>query len=304
MIRVRQSLEYAAAWLILKTLGVLPRRTARRVGAAIASCIFPLLPSLRRTAMFNLTLAFPDWTDEHRRKVVRQMVRQLGWMSAEFAQFPKLRRENIEKIIALDGMENYLQAERRGKGVLFLTGHFGAWELAPVTQAIYVHPIHFLARAIENQSVDALVNHYRMISGNTPIEKNESARTVLRVLRGGGTVGILADQNTMPDESVFVDFFGIPAATTTGIARIAARTGAGVVPADVYWEACEKKYHLRLQPEVELASTGDAERDVTENTARFNRVIENIIREHPEQWIWVHKRWHARPPGEKPIYPS
>lgn len=303
MKRLRERFEYAVLWLLLKTLGALPRGAARALGAAIAQLFFVLLPRLRRTAMFNLKLAFPEWSEAQRRETVREMVKQLGWMCAEFAQFPKLRRDNIENIIALDGLENYLNAERRGKGVLFLTGHFGAWEMAPVTQAIYVHPIHFLARAIENESVDALVNYYRMISGNTPIEKNESARTVLRILRSGGTVGILADQNTMPGESVFVDFFGIPAATTSGFARIAARTGAGVVPANVYWEAAEKKYHLNLGPEVELVSSGDDERDVIENTKRFNGVIESIIREHPAQWVWVHKRWNTRPPGEKPIYP-
>lgn len=303
MKRLRERLEYAVLRLLLKTLGALPRGAARALGASIAQLFFALMPRLRRTAMFNLKLAFPEWSEEQRRKTVREMVRQLGWMCAEFAQFPKLRRENIAKVIVLDGIENYLNAERRGKGVLFLTGHFGAWEMAPVTQAIYVHPIHFLARAIENERVDALVNYYRMISGNTPIEKNESARAVLKILRGGGTVGILADQNTMPGESVFVGFFGIPAATTSGFARIAARTGAGVVPANVYWEAAEKKYHLNLGPEVELVRSGDDELDVMENTKRFNGVIENIIRQHPAQWIWVHKRWNTRPPGEKPIYP-
>jgi Kdo2-lipid IVA lauroyltransferase/acyltransferase len=304
MKRLRQRLEYAAMWLILETLGILPRRAARGLGAAIGACIFALLPSLRRTAMFNLKLAFPEWTDEHRRKVVREMVRQLGWMSAEFAQFPKLRRENIERVVALDGLEDYLAASRRGKGVLFLTGHIGAWELAPFAQAVYGNPLHFLARAIENPYADALVNRYRTLSGNSPIEKNESARAMLKVLRGGGTVGILADQNTMPEESVFVDFFGISAATTSGIARIAARTGAAVVPGYICWEAAEGKYHLRLGPEIELERSGDEERDVMENTSRFNKAIENIIRRYPEQWVWVHKRWHTRPPGEKPIYPS
>jgi Kdo2-lipid IVA lauroyltransferase/acyltransferase len=184
-----------------------------------------------------------------------------------------------------------------------LTGHLGAWELAPFAQGLYGHPLHFLVREVDNPRVNALVNCYRTRSGNVPIEKNESARAVLRILRDGGTVGILADQNTQPEESVFVDFFGVPASTTSGIARVALRTGAAVVPGYIYWDAGEKKYHLRFEQEVVLARSGDPERDALENTARFTQIIENAIREHPEQWVWMHKRWHTRPKGESALYP-
>jgi KDO2-lipid IV(A) lauroyltransferase len=151
--------------------------------------------------------------------------------------------------------------------------------------------------------VDALVNSYRTLSGNKPIEKNQSARAVLRVLGDGGTVGILADQNTLREEGVFVDFFGIPACTTTGIARMALHTGAAVVPGYILWDPTIKKYRLRFDPEVELVRTGNAEADVHANTARFARVIEEVVRKNPEQWVWVHKRWKTRPAGEESIYP-
>ena len=164
------------------------------------------------------------------------MVRNVGWMAAEFARLPRYTRENIEEAMILDGFENFAAAKRRGKGVLFLTGHMGAWELEALAHALYSEPIHFLVRPIDNPRVDALVNRYRGLSGNRPINKNESARTVLRILRGGGVIGVLADQNAVPAESVFVDFFGIPAATTSGIARLARRTGAAVVPVYSYWD--------------------------------------------------------------------
>jgi Kdo2-lipid IVA lauroyltransferase/acyltransferase len=295
-------IEYAALWLILKTLGILPRRLARGISVAIARVLFVLLPKLRNTAEFNLRLAFPDWTAARRKAVIRGMVRNLGWMAAEFARFPGYSRENIEEIVVLDGHENFLQGRSRGKGVLYLTGHIGAWELSSFAHALYGFPLHYMARPIDNSRVDSLVNKYRCSSGNRPIFKNESARAMLKILKDQGTIGILADQNTLPSEGVFVDFFGKAACTTTGIARVALHTGAAVVPGYAVRDESIRKYRLRFEPPVELIRTGDEERDVLENTRRFAKVIEQIIRKYPEQWVWVHARWKSRPPGEPRLY--
>jgi KDO2-lipid IV(A) lauroyltransferase len=146
------------------------------------------------------------------------------------------------------------------------------------------------------------VNEYRCLSGNRPIFKNESARVLLKILRESGTVGILADQNTMPEEGVFVDFFGETACTTTGIARVALHTGAAVVPGYAIWDESIRKYRLRFEPPVELIRTGDADKDIFENTQRFAKVMEQIIRKYPEQWVWVHARWKTRPKGEPELY--
>jgi Kdo2-lipid IVA lauroyltransferase/acyltransferase len=300
---MRKWIEYAAAWIGVKSLGLLPRPAARFVGASFAAAAYALRAPLRRAAMFNLSLAFPDWSDAKRKRVIRRMVRQIGWMAAEFSQFPKYTSENIQKIVVLDGFENFDAARRRGKGILFLTGHMSAWELAPFAHALYGHPLHFLVRPIANRRVDALINRYRCLSGNQPIQKNKSARSILRILADGGTVGILSDHNTVLEESVFVDFFGIPASTTSGLARIALRTDAAVVPGFLSWDSARRKYRLRFEPAIELARTGDEENDVRENTARFTRTIEDYVRAYPDQWLWVHKRWKTRPPGEKEIYP-
>lgn len=301
---MREWLEYAGAWTAVKFLGVLPRSVSRRFAHGIAWILFWLRPPLRRACTVNLKLAFPDWNNSQRKKIIRGMVRNLGWMAAEFAHFPSLARDNIERLVVVDGFENFQSALGRAKGVLFLTGHMSAWELAPFAQALYGNPLSFLARAIENPRVDALVNRYRCLSGNRPIEKNNAARAMLRVLHGGGTVGILADQNTLLDEGIFVSFFGIPAATTTGIARIARRTDAAVVPGFLSWDDSLRKYRLRFSPAVALQRTEDEHADIRENTSRFNRVIEDFIRAHPDQWLWVHKRWKFRPPGEPELYSS
>ena len=301
---MREWCEYAAAWTIVKFLGVLPRPVARATAAAIARILLLCRPPLRRAGLVNLRLAFPKWTDGQRRRTLRRMTRYLGWMAAEFAHFPELSRENIEGLVVLDGFENFDAAHRRGKGVIFLTGHMSAWELAPFAQALYGHPLSFLARAVDNTRVDALVNHYRCLSGNRPIEKNNAARAMLRVLHDGGTVGILADQNTSLDEGIFVDFFGIPAATTTGLARIARRTDAAVVPGFLFWDGAMRKYRLRFEAAIQLQHTEDEDADIRVNTARFNKVIEDYIRAHPDQWLWVHKRWKNRPAGETSLYAS
>jgi KDO2-lipid IV(A) lauroyltransferase len=163
--------------------------------------------------------------------------------------------------------------------------------------------VAFLNRPLDNRRVDELINRYRCLSGCQAIDKNESARTILKNLRAGGGVGILADQNMQPAEGVFVPFFGVPACTTGAIARIALKTGAAVLPSFVFWDQAAQRYKLRFEPEVEMVSTGNEEADAVRNTARLVAILEQRIREHPGHWLWVHKRWHTRPPGEKPLYP-
>ncbi len=289
-------------WLLLKTLGAMPRAVARFVGARTAAFLFFLRPGLKDAAVENLKLAFPAWSGKQRHAAIRGMVRQLGWMGAEFARFPRYTKSSIEGAVLLDGFENFAAAQARGKGILFLTGHMSAWELAPFAQALFGNPLHFLARPIDNARVDRLVTNYRCLSGNRPIDKNQSARAVLKILAANGTVGILADNNTLLAESVFVDFFGIPASTTAGLARFALHTGAAVVPGFLHWDKDIRKYRLCFEPEVELSRTGDDTADIRENTQRFTRVIENYVRRYPDQWLWVHRRWKTRPPGDPPIY--
>ena len=299
---MRERLEYAALWLLLKTIGAMPRPLARFAGARTAALLFWMRPGLRAAATENLKLAFPAWSKKQRRAAIRGMVRQLGWMAAEFAHFPRYTKDNIERSVLLDGFENFAAAQAQGNGVLFLTGHMSAWELAPFAQALFGNPLHFLARPIDNARVDALVTKYRCLGGNLPIDKNQSARSVLKILGAGGTVGILADNNTSPSEGVFVDFFGMSACTTAGLARFAMHTGAAVVPGFLHWDDPHRKYRLCFEPAVEVVRTGNDAADIRENTQRFTRVIENYVRRHPDQWLWVHRRWKTRPPGDPPIY--
>src|ERR1700735_2689014 len=295
-------LEEAAPWLGLKAMGLLPRPAARFVGAAFAAIAYRLRTPWRKAAQTNLQIAFPELSERKRDEIIRRMVRQVGWMAAEFSQLPKYSPVNIENVVVIDGFENFAAAKRRGKSVLFLTGHMSAWELASFAHALYGYPLHFLVRPVSNRRVDALVNRYRCLSGNSAIEKNKSARAILKVLGEAGTVGILMDHHTSLDEGVFVNFFGAPASTRSGLARLALRTDAAVVPGFLIWDTARRKYRLRFEKAVELARTDDEEADVIENTQRFTQVIEEHVRQYPDQWLWVHKRWKTRPPGDPPMY--
>ncbi len=232
------------------------------------------------------------------------MVRQVGWMVGEFSQFPKYTRENIERIVILDGFENFDAARRRGKGVLFLTGRHGAqWEPGSLsrTRSTVIRSISWYARSPTGGSMRSSMVTVADRAIGQSIRTASRARS-LKVLGDSGTVGILMDHNAIPEESVFVDFFGIPASTSSGLARVALRTDAAVVPGFLSWDEGRRKYRLRFHPAVELIRTGNEESDVLENTALLTRVIEDHIRPYPDQWLWLHKRWKTRPAGEEPLY--
>lgn len=294
--------EYFLAWGLLRLLGGVPHRLARGLCRLLAMFSYAAWPRLGRVGLSNLRLAFPDWTDARRRRVLRGLFRNFGRMLADFAHFPHLTRANIERFIIYDGFEAFAQAREQGKGVLFLTAHFGNWELSSLAHGIYGYPLNFIVRELDNPLLDALINRYRCLSGGRAIEKREAAREVLRALRRGDAVGILADQNMIPAEGVFVDFFGRPACTTTAPARFARQTGAAIVFGLAIWDEKLKKYRLRFVP-VPWIRREDAEEEILVNTANFTRLIEEHVREYPDQWLWVHRRWKTRPPGEPPLYP-
>jgi KDO2-lipid IV(A) lauroyltransferase len=299
---LRHRLENLAAVGLLRFLGWLPHRWARSFCAALALLAHALWPRLRRVGLFNLRLAFPEWQDRERRRVVAGLFRNFGRMLADFAHFPNWNRENIEQLIIYDGFENYERARSLGKGVLFLTGHFGNWELGSFAHGVYGYPCHFVVRELDNPLLDALINRYRCLSGGKDIEKRDFAREVLRAFKHGEAVGILIDQNMAATEGVFVDFLGRLACTTTGPARIVRKTEVPVVLGLVIWDSKLGKYRLRFDS-VEWIKREDPEEEILINTANFTRRIEEYVRRYPDQWLWVHRRWKTRPPGEPPLYP-
>jgi Kdo2-lipid IVA lauroyltransferase/acyltransferase len=299
---MRQRLEYAAAWPFIKILGILPRPLARAVAIVLAQVVYLLHSRLRKVGMRNLAMAFPEKSEAERARILRGEFTSLGRQLAEVCQLPSYTLENVEKVVVYDGFEHYEQAKARGKGVLFLTGHFGAWELSAFSHALHGHWMHIVIRPMDNVYLDRLIRSYRTMHGNKTVAKDEFVRGLISAMKAGEVVGILMDTNVTPPQGVFVDFFGIPACTASGLARIALRTDAAVIPGFTIWDKSLGKYRLRFDPIVELIRTGNLEVDIQANTQKFTKIIEDYVRQYPEQWLWVHRRWKARPPGEPPLY--
>lgn len=301
---MKQLFEYIAAWTILKGLGLLPRRAARTVGRGVGLAVYRVAGGLRRTGRRNLEIAFPERPAEERERILRGAFANLGRQLGEFSQLPKLKTpEDAYRAVRFVNRGTAMEAVESGRGVLFLTGHMGAWELSPFSLRLSGSPpVNFLVRRIDNPRVEALAERYRTLCGNRTIDKRDAARPVLSALRRGEPVGILVDLNTLDREGVFVDFFGRQASTTPGLAVFALRTDAVVVPVFTYWDDAERRYVLHFYEPLDVVRTGDKDADIRENTQRFTRVVEEFVREHPDQWLWIHKRWKTRPPGEPGIY--
>ncbi len=299
---MRPRLEYALVWLIVKTIGVLPRPLARAAGISLAWMVYLLHPRLRWVGMWNLELAFPEKSRRQRRAILRGTFTSLGRQLAELCLFPKYTTENVNKVVTYDGFENFERALARGKGVLFLTAHLGAWELSAFAHSLYGHPLHIVMRPLDNVYIDRLARRYRTMHGNTTVDKDDFIRGLLSAMKAGETVGILMDTNMTPPQGVFVDFFGIPACTASGLARIALRTDAAVIPGFTIWDPALRKYRLRFDPAAKLIRTGDDDADIVANTEMFTKIIEDYVRRYPDQWLWVHRRWKTRPEGKPPLY--
>jgi KDO2-lipid IV(A) lauroyltransferase len=290
------------AWLFIHLLGLLPRPLARATGAAIAAFAYRALGRLRRTGLRNLELAFPALPLSEREHILRREYRHLGWLLAEFCKMPGYTPEYASRFIRYEGLDHFLQARARGRGVLVLTGHLGAWELSSFYHSLAGYPMGMVIRRLDNPLVDAMVNRIRCLHGNRVLHKDDFARGLLAAVRRGETVGILMDTNMTPPQGVFVPFFGIPACTASGLARVAAKTGAAVLPGYLVWSEQESRYVLHFGPELALSHTADSEADAVDNTARFTAVLEEAIRRYPTQWLWMHRRWKTRPAGNPPLY--
>ena len=289
-------MEYILAYSLLGCLRSLPLPLANFVARAATGLLDAALPKLRRIALQNLSFALPEYDPVQRNRVVDGVFRSIARLLVAMARFPRLNAGNIRDWISYEGLENYRQAKQRGRGILIATAHFGNWELSAFAHALLTEPMHVMVRPLDNPKIDELVASRRSGSGNHLIEKRDAARAVIKALRANEAVGILIDQNTSPAEGVFIDFFGKSACASSAFVKLALHSGAAVLPGYALWHRDRQKYVIHFEPALDL--TGNLQAD----TQRIHSAFERAIRDHPEQWLWIHRRWKTRPPGEPPLY--
>lgn len=302
--------EYAAARIILDFFGLLPRKAS--VGAAIllAKTLYPLLGGLRRTGMRSLEIAFPEKPAEEREQILRNSFLNLGRVLGELSQFPRYTPEKLSAMFDFEFMFNsadraeYDRIKEEGghRGTILVGAHLGNWEIGVFSYSALEHSFHYLARPLDNPRIEEMLVNLRTRYGNRPINKNNSVGASIDVLRNDEGLGVLPDVNVHPKDGVFVPFFGVQACTTSGVAMLALRTNSLIVPMACVWDKDLRKYRILYGDTIVPARTGDRHRDVVETTALYTAELEKFIRAYPDQWLWIHKRWKTRPPGEKELY--
>ncbi len=275
-----------------------------RVGAWLGEIFYLFDVRDRRVALFNLRLAFPKRSAAEHRRILRASCRNLGRLAAEFSHLPQLDARRLPEVISFADRDAWERAIARAEqaGAVILTAHFGNWELLAYAHGLLGHPVTLVHRPMHNPLFDRAIAEIRGGAGTISIRKKTAAKEALRTLKQHGIVVIPADQNQTARFGVFVDFFGTPACTTPGAARLAMLTGAPVLPVFSVREDESAQHRIEVLPEVEMVSSGDREADIRTNTQRCSAIVEEMIRRYPEQWIWFHKRWKTRPPGEPRLY--
>ncbi len=288
--------EYAVASTLVLLMEHLPLFLAKSISAATARLLDFAIPKLRQAAETNLTFGLPELTPTQRRRLINGTFQSVGRMLLALARAPRITPANVNQLISYEGLEHYQAAKQSGKGILVATAHLGNWELSAYTHAFMTEPMHVMVRPLDNPLIDALVERRRALSGNHLIYKKDAARNVLKALRANSAVGILIDQNAAASEGVFVNFFGKPACANAAFVKFAYHSEAKVIPGFAFWTEATQRYVLRFYPEIPM--TGN----VQEDTQRIHTFLEQVIRQYPDQWMWIHRRWKTRPAGEPPIY--
>ena len=280
--------------ILLFVFRYIPRSIRKEWFITVFSLFYHLGFKNRLITLHNLQRSFPEKNLKEIIRIAKGVYRHFAIVAAEFFDMPYINKENIHKWVEIEGLENFQAAIARGKGVLSIVAHFGNWELMTIAIPMYGKPMYIVYRPLDNPVFDNMVEYVRTMNGNVLIPKGGSGKLVMELLKENQAIGILSDQNVTTHEGVFVDFFGRPACTGVGLAVMALRSGAPVIPA---FMARQKsgKYKLILKPAVEITHTDNYDADLVVNTQRFTKIIEEIVREYPDQWFWFHQRWKTKP---------
>ncbi len=290
----RYAIEARAAAIVQALVRPLPRRWTLGLGRALGRLLADLDPRHVAIAAENLRQAFPHWDEPRRLRTARAVYAHFGQTLLDILWMAEQPRERLLGLIVEEGRENADGVRAAGRGVVYVTGHFGNWEFYGVAFGWLGEPVGVVARPLDNPALEARLTAFRTRSGNTVISKRRALQDILRLLRQGAGVAILVDQNVQEQDGIFVEFFGRPAATTTVAAALAVKTGCALLP--VHCEALpDGRYKFVYGRPLEWTTTGNRQDDIARLTQALTTVIEGWVRERPEQWLWMHRRWKTQP---------
>ena len=290
---MKHTYEYFGGVTIAVLVRYLPRNVMLFLGNLLGDFAFYILRVRRKQVLKNLKFAFGNQkSDIELKKIARETYKNLGKTLLEFLQLPRMNGTRIKRVVDTSELSKIDAILRHGNGAILLGAHFGNWELLGAAFGLGGYPVNVIGRLSDNKKIGHIIDRYRRLVGMKVIQKNDPIRKVLRALSNNELVAILMDQNTRKD-MVFVDFFGRPAATAKGVAVFALRTGVPVVPVFI---VRERKYHkILIGNPIYAHSSENTDDDIQRYTAQFSKVIESYIRQHPDQWFWLHNRWKTQP---------
>ncbi len=297
---MKHHLEYLLARALSVVMRFLPRRAQLAWGRAAGSLVFTLDARHRKSTIGHVDLAFgSEKSDREKRAIARGAYRHFGSMLFELISLGQPSREQMERLVELEGVERFERAQASGKGVILTTGHFGNWEMHGIAHGFKLGRINVLARVQSNRFLNQWLENVRGISGNTVVYKEGALSELRRLLREGETIALVIDQNVRSEDAVFIDFFGRQAATTPVPAWFALKTGAALVPAFCY-PLPDGRYRAVYEEPIDCEPYRKTDRDmaILKITQELANVQETYIRAHPECWMWMHHRFRTRPPQE------
>jgi len=274
----------------------LPRPAVLAAGRRLGRLWGALDRRHRQVAATNLREAFPDWSEERIEATARGVYAHFGAVLLDLLWMQGRRAEDLLALCEIDGVEHLQAARAEGRGVIGPSAHFGNWELQAAASVPLVGHVSMIARPLDNPALDRRLVQLRTAGGNTVFYKRRAVARVLAALREGDIVAILIDQNVQASDGIFVRFFGRPACTTTVAAAIALKTGCAIVPVHCILQR-NGRYRMAYGPRVDWVGTGRRDEDVAALTQHLTTIIEGWVRENPEQWLWLHRRWKTQPAG-------
>lgn len=288
---MKHRVEYLTIRLLIAVIQLMPNALVSTAGAVVGMIAYVADRHHRRIALENVAAAFPARTPRAHKRIIRGAFRHFGRLLFELLKFSTLSPDAMLKRVEFEGEERVRAAYAQGKGVLFVTGHFGYWELQAMVHALRLPPMAVMARALDNPALNGLLERMRTRTGNSVIYRRGTIRRAMRQLQAGESVGVLIDQHILGHDAIYVDFFNRPAATTSAVAALALRTGASVVPLFALPLGGGRFRMIYEHPVEPPAAT--SEHPLREFTQRCTDVLEMYVRRNPELWLWMHRRWRT-----------